>query len=1153
MKKHSISLGVYLLAFATALPVAARENFKLIRLHDEVADGTGGKTFLDFSTAVINDPLDVAYLARLNMGGGVTNANNDGIWMDNPAGTNVIQGREADVAPGTGGAVFTNLINASTFQINDEKVFALRATLSGVGVTNANDAGIWQSTGGGPLTLVAREGDVAPGTGGAVFTALGLPAQDNSTDGNLFFKTRLTGAGVTVNNDTAIYGYLSGVLTLVVREGDVTPVLAVGASGPGTTATFGQMVEEVTCSDDGTLIFTANYNGIPSPFLNSGLLIRDLGTGTITPIMQENDPLPDTAGAPTAALINGWETFGINDSDELVLRVNLRFGAGGVGIGNNEAIISDAGTPGTLRLLAREGDVTPEGGNTHFIFRNVFIGNSSAVGIGTTVSGNVDSIYSAVPAGALINVAKEGTAAAGVTSAPAPTSPADYLLMSRPAMNHDGDILFTSTLTMNAAAPAVDVTNNAGLWRTDGPGVPPSSTLGLISRKGDIEDDLCATIIAYDLNTPNQPTGGVSGSGRAINDTDNLVVNLFHSVPLLGTMEGVYILDNLAPVFCDPPANELRNIVAGTGPIAVSWVPPTVVDDNDPAPVVVSSHMPGDLFSPGVTVVTYTATDFTGNVSTYRFRVIVTEIRDLGKIIASPGILAQNNDPAPPSFFFRTFSRVCLNSNEDVVIEGGTTTQERGVWSNGGGAPAGPLLDLAITGDTLVGATTFKTFFDPRISDRGRTSFGTKRTPATSTTDSAIVVENLGATLSLAALEGDGAPGSTGIYRTLFPQAMSQASTKDAVFYPAHLQIGVGGVGVSGDTGIWYMDANGGGAVRVVTEGSAAPIPGLSYGNVFSRVVTGGESEDYAYAALVSGPGVTGLNNEAMFRSTIGGSPELAVREADTAKGPNEFSSNWKKSFEIDDKLARRDTGRFQSFLAEALSPNGEQLAYHARLKLDGATTTLTNSGIWKVDAMGEHDLVVREGHQAPGFVEGVCFDRFDDILIDDDGWVTFRAWLRHDTMFGIDSSNDGGIWTNQDGFFRWVAHEGQLAPNTDGGIVLNINSFSHFRGGMAAALTLSVGTGDVLFNNNFCMVSGFDGITGLMEINLREGDQLDNGNPTLNKFTTFSMDIPYNPYGGSGGLCTPVQGGIDRMAFKASFTGNSNAVLVRPLSDVGP
>ena len=188
----------------------ARENFKLIRLNNDTAPGTSGERFFNFSTSIINDDLDIAYVGKLKLGGGVSLSNDDGIWMDDPLNNNTYVGREADQAPGTPvGTTFTNLVNQSTFQLNDAGVFAMRAFVQGGTVTTANDVGIWRQTSGGSLTLVAREGDQAPGTlPGVAFRDMALPAQDNSADGNLFFRTRLIGPGVTGTNDAAIYGYL---------------------------------------------------------------------------------------------------------------------------------------------------------------------------------------------------------------------------------------------------------------------------------------------------------------------------------------------------------------------------------------------------------------------------------------------------------------------------------------------------------------------------------------------------------------------------------------------------------------------------------------------------------------------------------------------------------------------------------------------------------------------------------------------------------------------------------------------------------------------------------------------------------------------------------------------------------------------------------
>ena len=104
-----------------------------------------GEQFLDFSTSIINNNLEVAYIGRLIMGPGITNANNDGVWVDNPAGGNFLAGRELDQAPGTpAGTTFTNLVQASTFQINDNDSFVMRATVQGPGVTNFTRTGIWQ-------------------------------------------------------------------------------------------------------------------------------------------------------------------------------------------------------------------------------------------------------------------------------------------------------------------------------------------------------------------------------------------------------------------------------------------------------------------------------------------------------------------------------------------------------------------------------------------------------------------------------------------------------------------------------------------------------------------------------------------------------------------------------------------------------------------------------------------------------------------------------------------------------------------------------------------------------------------------------------------------------------------------------------------------
>src|SRR2546428_349988 len=53
---------------------------------------------------------------------------------------------------------------------NEAGQVAFHGTLSGTGVTTSNDRAVWVGGPVGPLALAAREGQAAPGAGGATFT-----------------------------------------------------------------------------------------------------------------------------------------------------------------------------------------------------------------------------------------------------------------------------------------------------------------------------------------------------------------------------------------------------------------------------------------------------------------------------------------------------------------------------------------------------------------------------------------------------------------------------------------------------------------------------------------------------------------------------------------------------------------------------------------------------------------------------------------------------------------------------------------------------------------------------------------------------------------------------------------------------------------------
>ena len=70
------------------------------------------------------------------------------------------------------------------------------------------------------------------------------------------------------------------------------------------------------------------------------------------------------------------------------------------------------------------------------------------------------------------------------------------------------------------------------------------------------------------------------------------------------------------------PANFNQNTDIGLSTAIVSWVEPTATD-NSGSQTLTSSHSSGSSFGIGVTIVTYTSTDLTGNSMRETFSVIV--------------------------------------------------------------------------------------------------------------------------------------------------------------------------------------------------------------------------------------------------------------------------------------------------------------------------------------------------------------------------------------------------------------------------------------------------------------------------------------------------------------------------------------------------
>lgn len=126
-------------------------------------------------------------------GAGVTSSNNKCHWIDDN-GTITLTVREGDPLPASAGqpagTIFGQVVQGAF--ANGRTAFA--ATLSGGGTTVANDRSLW-SFRSGALTMVAREGDASGIVAGADWLDLADPYIDDA--GRLHFYARVSGSAAT--------------------------------------------------------------------------------------------------------------------------------------------------------------------------------------------------------------------------------------------------------------------------------------------------------------------------------------------------------------------------------------------------------------------------------------------------------------------------------------------------------------------------------------------------------------------------------------------------------------------------------------------------------------------------------------------------------------------------------------------------------------------------------------------------------------------------------------------------------------------------------------------------------------------------------------------------------------------------------------------
>lgn len=375
-----------------------------------------------------------------------------------------------------------------------------------------------------------------------------------------------------------------------------------------------------------------------------------------------------------------------------------------------------------------------------------------------------------------------------------------------------------------------------------------------------------------------------------------------------------------------------------------------------------------------------------------------------GSAAAATATVALQNSAAPGTpagvNFGSVLSAPVINDTGQVAFSGLVTgpgissSNDSGAWLGEPGA-----LQLVLReGANAPGTTGNTDFSNPgsmAINHLGQVAFESALAgpTVTSSTNEGLWTGSPG-NLQLAARKGSAAPSSgIGVNYSNFLQF--DLSDSGMIVFRSTLT----GAGVSGtnDDGIWRGVP--GDVDLIAREGN--PAPGAGVGVNLSTLFAPSMNNvgQVAFNAALVGAGVTGFNDEAVFRGLAGG-VQLAARKGNAAAGTS------------------GDTF-YEDFLPPLINDAG-QVAFRAFLQ--GMDVSLSNNeGIWR-GLPGDLQLVARAGNQAAGVPAGVNYDSTTLYSLNAGGQVLFLAGL---VGAGVDDSNDSGLWRGAPGNVQLIARAG--------------------------------------------------------------------------------------------------------------------------------
>lgn len=302
---------------------------------------------------VIDADGNVAFVARVT-GSNMTDAQRNGLWIQRNGELELVA-RSGTNAPGIGnGITFSGF--PSDYLPQPPLIaggrLAFNAELVGGGAQFGNNIAMYKEVN-GALQFVARQGSQADGFNeGIVFSSTAFISGYNAL-GHVMMRGAVGGAGISNDNNEAIWTDRSGTLGVAVREGGVAPGQGGLVFGRGEIGSSQFALPQALFNRNSQILFQGNLAGTGNYHNDEALWIET--SGVITKILREGDPAP---GAGQGVTFGGnsvsLSIFGPTFNEDADSSFDLRLGGS---VPTTSAMYSTH--TGALDLVALPGDPAP--------------------------------------------------------------------------------------------------------------------------------------------------------------------------------------------------------------------------------------------------------------------------------------------------------------------------------------------------------------------------------------------------------------------------------------------------------------------------------------------------------------------------------------------------------------------------------------------------------------------------------------------------------------------------------------------------------------------------------------------------------------------------------------------------------------------------